>query len=211
MRYALFLALPCARFCSHVTATYEAASETVAAQLVRAAGAGDRDAERELCRRFTVAVRTFARRRLRTEDAVAELTQDVMLLFIQALRAGSIEDPERVGGFVLGICRNLARDRARAAERRAELWEQFAGALAAVDHDAPEHAGKELARLEDCLSQISERSREVIRYAYVEGAPSAVIAERLAMSEGNVRIVRHRTLRALRECMASSKVSWEAA
>lgn len=177
--------------------------------LVAAAGAGDRRAEAALCRRFAPAVRTFARRRLRTADAVEEFAQDVFLRLVEALRAGQVAEPERVGGFVLGICRNLARERARNAERRAQLWEQFGAALAALAEE-PTLAGYQIAQLEDCISQMSQRSRDVIRYAFVDGEPAAAIASRLAMTEGNVRVVRHRALEALRACMAT-KVSWEGA
>jgi DNA-directed RNA polymerase specialized sigma24 family protein len=58
------------------------------------------------------------------------------------------------------------------------------------------------------LSQIAQRSRDVIKYAFIEGESAAEIATRLSMTEGNVRVVRHRTLEALRSCMAG-KVFWE--
>jgi len=179
------------------------------AQLVAAAGAGDHRAEAALCGRFAPAVRTFARRRLRGEDAIAEFAQDVFLRFVEALRAGAIAEPERVGGFVLGICKNIARERARTQERRALLWEQFGSALASIE-ETPELASYQLAQLEDCLSQMAQRSRDVIRHAFIDGESAAEIAARLAMTEGNVRVVRHRALEALRTCM-SQKVSWEGA
>jgi RNA polymerase sigma-70 factor, ECF subfamily len=183
-------------------------AQASAAQLVRAAAAGDRAAEALLCQRFGAAIRTFARRRLRGADAVEEFAQDVLLQLIAALRARAVEDPERVGGFVLGICRNLARDRARMQERRAELWAQFGVVLAALEDEQEETRGREIAQLEDCLSQLSERSRDVIRYAYVDGESAPEIAARLAISEGNVRVLRHRTLHALRDCM-SQRIFWE--
>jgi RNA polymerase sigma-70 factor (ECF subfamily) len=175
--------------------------------LVAAGAAGDRKAEAALCRRFVPAVRTFARRRLRTTDAVEEFAQDVFLRFVEALRGGQVAEPERVGGFILGICRNLARERARNAERRKELWEQFGSALAGLD-DEPTLVGYQIAQLEDCISQISKRSRDVIRYAFIDGEPAAAIASRLSMTEGNVRVVRHRALETLRDCM-QHKISWE--
>lgn len=184
--------------------------EASAAALVVRAGAGDGAAEAELCRRFTPAVRAFARRRLRARDAVDEFCQDVLLTFIAALRRSGVADPERVGGFILGICRNLARERAQAAQRRAELWKEFAPAFAALAEDQPESRPYEVALLEDCLTQLTARSVEVVRFAFVEGESNVQIAERLAMSQGNVRVVRHRALEALRTCV-SQRVSWEAA
>jgi RNA polymerase sigma-70 factor (ECF subfamily) len=164
--------------------------------------------ETTLCRRYVPAVRTFWRRRLRGTE-VDELTQETLLRFVQALRRGAVTDPERMGGFILGICRNLARERARTAERRTELFAEFSSALASLD-DEPELARYQLAQLEDCLSQITQRSRDVIRFAYIDGHSAAEIASRLAMTEGNVRVVRHRTLEALRTCMGQ-KIFWEVA
>ena len=63
-------------------------------------------------------MRLFARRRLRTPEAVEEFGQDVMLILIEALRRGRGDEPDRLGGFVLGICRNVALDRVRQKERR---------------------------------------------------------------------------------------------
>jgi RNA polymerase sigma-70 factor (ECF subfamily) len=176
--------------------------------LVAAASTGDRRAEASLCRRFAPAVRTFWRRRLRGTE-IDELTQEVFLRFVQAIRSGAVDEPERVGGFVLGICRNLARERARSAERRAELWAQFGDVVAAVETE-PALASYQLAQLEDCLSQITQRSREVIRHAYIDGRSAAEIAAEMALTEGNVRVVRHRALESLRTCM-SQKLFWELA
>jgi RNA polymerase sigma factor (sigma-70 family) len=128
---------------------------------------------------------------------------------VQALRTGAVSEPERVGGFVLGVCRNLARERVRVQERRAELWAEFGDCLASLDEE-PARARYQLAQLEDCLSQMSLRSRDVLRHAYVDGRSAAEIGERMAMTEGNVRVVRHRALEALRTCM-SEKVFWEVA
>jgi len=180
-----------------------------AADLVRAATGGDRAAEALLCQRFGAAIRTFARRRLRGADAVEEFAQDVLLQLIQALRTRALEDPARVGGFVLGICRNLARDRARMQERRAALWSQFGVVLAALEDEQEETRGHEVAQLEDCLSQLAQRTRDVIRHAYVDGETASEIAARMTMTEGNVRVLRHRALHTLRECM-SQRIFWEA-
>lgn len=169
---------------------------------------GDREAETELCRRFTPAVHAFARRRLRSREAVDEFTQDVFLTFIEALRRSSIEDPARVAGFVLGICRNLSLDRARSRERRTALWETYGHVFAsepAEDSPAPD-----AMKLEDCLAQLTQRARDVIRFSYVEALSHDEVAQRLAISEVNARVLRHRTLGALRECMSKPMV-WSAA
>jgi RNA polymerase sigma-70 factor, ECF subfamily len=183
--------------------------ETSAAELVARAAGGDREAESTLCRRFEAAVRLFARRRLRKPEAVDEFAQDVMLLLIEALRAGRIEDPARLGGFVLGICRNLALDRVRQRERRDALWQTYGAELAAPAAPAPgEEVSYEVIHLEDCLSQLPARSRDVVRLAYAEARSADEIAGELGTSAVNARVLRHRALQALRSCM-SKRISWE--
>lgn len=178
--------------------------------LVTRAGQGDREAECAVCRAFAPAVRAFARRRLRTTDRVEEFTQDVLLVFVEALRNRSIEEPARVGGFVLGICRKLSHDQARARERRAALWDVFGADVAAVDEEPHERAVYELIHLEDCISQLSKRARDVVRLTYLEPVTAAEVATALGTTEGNVRVMRHRVLGSLRDCM-SKRISWEAA
>jgi RNA polymerase sigma-70 factor (ECF subfamily) len=180
------------------------------AQLVGQARAGERAAEETICKRFAPAVRAFARRRLRGKDAVEEFAQDVLLLTIEAVRAGRVEQPERLGGFVLGICRSLAFDRARQRERRRALWDTYGAALQSVSVEALQQETYEVIHLEDCLSQLPLRSREVIRLGYMESQGNDEVARQLAISEANARVLRHRTLANLRECM-SKRMSWEAA
>ena len=192
-----------------LTTTNPRSSARPLAPLVARAAAGDRQAEAALCGQLAPAVRTFARRRVRAPDLVDELTQDALLVFVQALREGGVKEPDQVGNFVLGICRNLVRDRARAAERRAELWQAFGPALAAAGTSS-EHAVYELGHLEDCVSQLGQRARDVIRLSYLSPVGNADIARALDTSEVNVRVLRHRTLQALRTCL-SGRISWEVA
>ena len=73
----------------------------------------------------------------------------------------------------------------------------------------PEHAGYEVIHLEDCLTQLPQRSRDVVQLAYAEARSADEIASRLGTSAVNARVLRHRTLQALRDCM-SRRISWEA-
>jgi RNA polymerase sigma-70 factor (ECF subfamily) len=195
------------------TAASAVRAETPVAALVARAGTGDRDAEADLCRRFEGAVRLFARRRLRKPEAVDEFAQDVMLVLIEALRDGAVDDPARLGGFVLGICRNLASDRVRQKERREALWQRYGSALAPPVSepaaDPGDLVGYDVIHLEDCLTQLPQRSRDVVRLAYADALSADEIAAQLGTSAVNARVLRHRALQALRTCMGK-RISWEA-
>jgi RNA polymerase sigma-70 factor (ECF subfamily) len=133
------------------------------------------------------------------------------LVFVQALRSSAVEEPERVGGFVLGICKNIALERVRQKERRTELWEKYGPALSEVlmaPQTGPTYASM---RLEDCMVTLSQRAREVLRLSYAEDLSHEEIGEKLDVTPQNARVMRHRTLAALRECMSKAVLAWEAA
>jgi DNA-directed RNA polymerase specialized sigma24 family protein len=48
---------------------------------------------------------------------------------------------------------------------------------------------------------LSRRARDVVRGTYFDDLDGAALARRLDTSEGNVRVLRHRALHALRDCM----------
>lgn len=167
--------------------------------------AGDRAAEREICRRLVPVIRAFAARRLRP-SSVEDFTHDALTLFIEALREGRIQEVGRLAAFALGICRNLARERARTDERRRDLSNRYAPSEDDLaTWDAPLSVRRE--HLEDCYSQLTERSRQVIRATFCDDTADSDIARALAITEANVRIIRHRTLSALRSCL-ESPISW---
>lgn len=166
---------------------------------------GDRAAEREICARLLPGIRAFAARRLRP-SSVEDFTHDVLTLLIEAFREGRIQDSSRVAAFALGICRNLARERARTDDRRRELSERFGPTEADfAAWDAPLVVRRD--HLEDCYSQLTERARRVVRATFCDDVPDSDIARTLAITEANVRIIRHRTLSALRSCL-EKPISW---
>ncbi|NUP11663.1 MAG: sigma-70 family RNA polymerase sigma factor [Polyangiaceae bacterium] len=179
------------------TAASSNSGEELSALVLRAAR-GDQVAEREVCKRVVPAIRLFATRRLRARDAVDDFVQDALLLLIEAMRAGRVEDHGLIGLFALGICRNLARERARLGERRHELWQRY-GPLVEATWEPSELVSR--ARLEDCLGRLTQRSRELLRRAFVECESNAEIGAALGLTEANARVVRHRALDLLRECV----------
>src|SRR5262245_37893649 len=95
------------------------------AELVRQVGAGDREAEAELCRRMAPRIRLYGLRHLRDAHASEDLTQQVLITTLEALRAGRLREPEKLASFVLGTCRMTVLDLRRGAQRKQRLLDQF--------------------------------------------------------------------------------------
>lgn len=173
------------------------------AELLRAiaAGADDApDAEAELCRRFAPRIRLYGLRHLRDEDRAADLVQAVLLALLQAARTGRIADPERVDRFMLGTSRNVA-----ARMRETDARSAGDAALAAIP--APDEPLERIdaAALWRCLSTLEDRARRVLMMSFNDERSADEIATLLAISTVNVRVLRHRSIAALRRCLDAPK------
>ena len=76
-------------------------------------------------------LRLYGLRHLRDGHAADDLTQQVLITTIEALRAGRLREPEKLASFVLGTCRMTVLDLRRSAQRRERLLEQFGADLLA--------------------------------------------------------------------------------
>lgn len=169
------------------------------AELVRQIASGnDLDAEAELFRRMAPRVRLYGLRHLREEHASDDLTQQVLITTLQALRAGHLREPEKLASFVLGTCRMMVLNLRRGAERKQRLLEQHLAELPvavqpaiALDHES----------LQRCVQGLKERERTVVVMSFYNEETGADVASFLGISEANVRVIRHRAIRQLRECM----------
>jgi RNA polymerase sigma-70 factor (ECF subfamily) len=169
------------------------------ADLAVRVAAGDRDAEAELFRRLGPRVRLYGLRHLRDGAAADDLVQDVMILTFDGLRDGKVREPERLASYVLGTCRRVVAAQWREGQRRHRILEKHRHELTAVPSE-PEPA-IDLDRLTACLERVSERERTVLVLTFHSDRSADEIAVELGMSAGNVRVVRHRALARLRDCM----------
>jgi RNA polymerase sigma-70 factor (ECF subfamily) len=157
-------------------------------------------AETELVRRFAPRIRLFGLRRLRDSAAAQDLVQEVLVTTLEALRAGRVEQPDRLASFVLGACRMTIANQRRGERRRARLLAQFAHDLAPAP-DSPVGAALDTGRLADCLGRLPDRDRTVVALTFYAERSADEIGHELGTSAGNVRVLRHRALARLHDCL----------
>jgi RNA polymerase sigma-70 factor (ECF subfamily) len=159
-----------------------------------------RTAEETLCRRFAPRVRLYGLRHLRDEAAAADLVQRVLLLTVQKLRAGAVRDPDQIASFVLGSARMITREMRRATRREQPVPPEGLVGKGVLDEQPLDPLPR--ARLADCLAALGERPRAVVLLSFFQEQSAAEIASALSLQEGNVRVIRHRAIAQLRDCMA---------
>jgi RNA polymerase sigma-70 factor (ECF subfamily) len=171
------------------------------AELAAAVVRGDTQAEAELYRRLAPRVRLYGLRHLRDRHAAADLVQQVLVTTLERLRAGEVREPARLASFVLGMCRMTVLEMRRGSRRREELLEKWVPASAGMTYEAPEPLVFEADRLAACLEGLAARERSVVMLSFFADKAADEVGAELGLSAGNVRVIRHRALGRLRECM----------
>ncbi len=170
-------------------------------ELARRAMSGDRTAEAELCRRFAPRVRLYGLKHLRDDDRARDLVQAVLVTMIESLRAGRVEDLDRIDRFMLGIARNLC------ARRRQQDARTTPTDIAELDLATimPTLAGLDVEVLLRCMAALELRARTIVQLSFYRDKRADEIAAVLETSPGNVRVLRHRAIEQLRDCLAAKE------
>lgn len=178
----------------------ETISDEALARAIAGGSAGATAAEEaELYRRFAPRVRLYGRRHLQNESAAEDLAQDVLLLTIERLRAGEVQQPEDIGSFILGTSRMMVNAQRRIARRREGLAARFLDPAASF---MPAHVDAlDVPRVAACLRSLADRDRLVVLLTFYADREAPRIAEALGVSPGAVRAIRHRAMARLRDCV----------
>ncbi len=170
------------------------------ASVVVAGGPDAAAGEAELCRRFLNRARLYGLRHLRFDVTAAEdLAQQVMVIVLEALRAGRVEDLEKIDRFMLGTCRNVAHSMRRREKRFAEAQRRLSSESARAV--VPPWELVVTRRVEECLAELPTREANLLFLLYQEGATAAEAAAALRTTPGNVRVLHHRAIARLRGCV----------
>ena len=175
------------------------ADEVLARRIMGAAPERDMVAEAEFYRRLAPRVRLYGLKHLRSAQAAADLVQDVLIMTLAKLRVRDIHEPERIASFVLGTCRQMVIDQRRGQRRRERILNAYAEDFPLADMAKP--APLDIQRLEQCLDHLPPRERTVLVMSFYDETPAETVAAELGVSAANVRVIRHRGIEHLRECV----------
>lgn len=171
----------------------------LAKAIAAAAPRVDTAAEAELYRRLAPRVRHYGLRHLRDAHAAEDLMQQVLLMTLERLRAGKLRQPEKLASFVLGMSRMVVLEARRGTARREGLLRIYGDVPETAD--PPEQRDLDEAKLASCLAWLPERERSVLVMGFFADKPADAVARELGLTLVNARVIRHRALLKLRECM----------
>lgn len=172
----------------------EAARPAQEASLAARIQAGDRSAEEELFKTYQRSVLLIATARTHDHEAARDLTQEVFIVVLGALREGRLREHDKLAAFIHGTTRNLVNNFLRTRTRHGEC--ELDEASAAGGNMVEELESAERQRLVNQeIASCSPVDQQILLWSLVDGRSLAEIAERLEMSHEAVRARKSRLVR----------------
>ncbi len=175
-------------------------------ELSRRIREGDVTAESELIRQFEPGLRVILRRRTGGDHGLLQdLVQETLLIILQRLRGGGIDDPHRLAAFAAQTARNLAIASLRKAERQrtdidSEATERNPDPKVVVEAQASDHEAALAVRA--LLRELPHpRDRLMLKRFYLDDDDKALICSELNLTEAAFNQALSRARRRFRQIL----------
>lgn len=162
-------------------------------------------AETELVDRFWERLRLFAARRLGDRALAEDVAQETLRRVVEAVRAGRLEEPAALPGFVFSTALHICLQHHRAVGREARALERLTPGsdpgAGAADSLGTLIAAERCAAVRSALERLEASDRELLQMLFYERLETEEAARRLALTPGAVRVRKHRAIKRLAELL----------
>jgi RNA polymerase sigma-70 factor, ECF subfamily len=155
--------------------------------------AGDSSAEEELVSTYRRGVFVIAVARTRDREAARDLTQEILIAILKALREGQLRETAKLAAFIQGTARNLINNYLRAKAHHAEIELDDEAYSADPVEDLESLERRRLVQRE--LESFSVTDQQILLLSLVDGHSLAEVAQRLNLSHDAVRARKSRAVR----------------
>jgi len=183
-------------------------ADTSDMELIRSLRTGNSDALSILYDRYSGLVYSLALKILNQSSEAEDLTQEVFLTFWKQENF----DPNRaaLSTYLCVMTRSRALNRIKSNQSRQRILEQLKGNLPPTEPTPLEQASclEKEETLQEALSQLPEKYRQILEMNYYQGLSHAEISQRLAMPLGTVKTNARRGLILLQQNLGG-RVRWK--
>ncbi len=149
----------------------EQGEHEIAADLAHQIGQGVRAAEEALVVRYGPGLHYLLKQRTRDSELALDIRQDALRVVIEKLRAGTLEEPERLAGYLRGVALKLWGAQRRKDLRRATTADSDAIEAIADDRGDPSEqvSEEQLKRaVRELLDELpTPRDRDILTRVYL--------------------------------------------
>jgi len=170
---------------------------------------GDPETERHFVEYFSLLLRAKLRARLRCNQDVEDLKQEVFLRVLQFLRKGSqLRHPGKLGAFVNAVCNNVLCEHVR-AKYRIEQWDDVkADPLECGTDLESEFLSEEVSdQVRVVLDGLSAKDRGLLRAVFMEERDRDAVCRDYGVQREYLRVLLHRARRRLSALLSASSIT----
>jgi len=162
--------------------------------------AGDFRTQEHFCAYFTALIRIKLSSRVRSPQVVEDVRQETFARFFKALHADQIQHPERLGSFVLGMCRNVLNEQYRCDGRMTPLESEDeqsfpAAGLSLIDSLLAKENEKIVRKI---IETLSERDRRLLTLVFLEEKDKDEVCHEMGENREYLRVLLHRAKHAFK-------------
>ncbi len=158
----------------------------------------DQEALAEVYDRYFDQIYRYLNYRLGEAEVAADLTGEVFLALVKALKIGK-PPKTSLSGWLYTVARNLAADYIREKGRTVALMEELVSDEPSLSEQA--HLAQLAPILKQAILQLTEEQQHVIALRFGQGLSLAETAESLDKSVGAIKALQHRALASLARFM----------
>jgi RNA polymerase sigma factor (sigma-70 family) len=168
---------------------------------VRRLREADPEAEQEFFGHFSAAITIKLRYTVRSPELVEDIRQETLLRVLRYLRSDKpLDNPERLGAVVHGVCKNVTLEMQRSHVRHPQLLDNVPDSLdSGPDPEKAFESEERGEMIQQLLAQLSPKDRTALGMIYLEEVARDEACRRLKMADGNFRVVLHRARLQLRK------------
>lgn len=160
---------------------------------------GDRDTQNHFVGYFGKLLRIILRSRKLPMHVINDLQQETFLRVLVAVRIGDVRQPERLGAYVISVCKNILSEHYRLLAREQTMDLDMAdGPDEAADLEARIIADENSRRVRATISRLSERDRAVLQ-AMMQGRDKDEVCHELNVTRDYLRVLTHRAAENFRD------------
>jgi RNA polymerase sigma-70 factor, ECF subfamily len=162
--------------------------------------AGDYRTQEHFCAYFTAIIRIKLSSRVRLPQIIEDVRQETFARFFKALHANEIQYPERLGSYVLGMCRNILNEQYRADGRTTPIDGEDEQSFPAPGMNLVDSllAKENEEMVRKILETLSDRDRKLLRAVFLEERDKDEVCREFGVDREYLRVLLHRAKQAFK-------------
>ena len=183
--------------------------QTFTSEYVKGLTKGDLETERHFVAYFAELLRIKLRKALCSPQAVDDIRQETFLRVLNVLRQkNGLANPEKLGAFVNGVCRNVLIEYYRSVSRHGPSSEPVLDVAGPGPDPEAKCVNEERKRgVREILEQLPARDRKILRLVFMEEKEKAEVCRICDVDRGYLRVLLHRAKNRFRQGAAKTNAA----